>query len=189
MKVGCSFSKVNAVCWGLYFEWSLKSHRLESLSVDKHPADNTDFLLFVCLFLFFVFWDRVSLCSPVCPGTHSVDQAGLELRNPPASASQVLGLKACHYCPATLTFSLESKVLYIQGFYPNNNPLSMGGSYFCKRINWSYDISPADTTIKWFSELFPNENLQLKRTRQTQACVALPQDPGSSLSTHMVPDD
>jgi hypothetical protein len=26
---------------------------------------------------------------------HSVDQAVLELRNPPASASQVLGLKAC----------------------------------------------------------------------------------------------
>jgi hypothetical protein len=37
----------------------------------------------------------VSLCSPGCPGTHSVDQAGLELRNLPASASQVLGLKAC----------------------------------------------------------------------------------------------
>ena len=30
-----------------------------------------------------------------CPGTHSVDQAGLELRNLPDSASQVLGLKAC----------------------------------------------------------------------------------------------
>ncbi|GAB1293829.1 Coiled-coil domain-containing 7A [Apodemus speciosus] len=39
--------------------------------------------------------DRVSLCSPGCPGAHSVDQAGLELRNPPASASQVLGLKTC----------------------------------------------------------------------------------------------
>ncbi|GAB1302313.1 Endoplasmic reticulum metallopeptidase 1 [Apodemus speciosus] len=37
----------------------------------------------------------VSLCSPDWPGTHSVDQAGLELRNPPASASQVLGLRAC----------------------------------------------------------------------------------------------
>ncbi|GAB1296462.1 Inositol polyphosphate 5-phosphatase K [Apodemus speciosus] len=37
----------------------------------------------------------VSLCSPGCPGTHSVDQAGLELRNSPASASRVLGLKAC----------------------------------------------------------------------------------------------
>jgi hypothetical protein len=52
-------------------------------------------LFFVCLFFVFVFRDRVSLCSPGCPGTHSVDQAGLELRNPPASAFQVLGLKAC----------------------------------------------------------------------------------------------
>jgi hypothetical protein len=39
--------------------------------------------------------DRVSLCSPGYPGTHSVDQAGLELRNLPASASQVLVLKEC----------------------------------------------------------------------------------------------
>ncbi|GAB1293520.1 CCR4-NOT transcription complex subunit 1 [Apodemus speciosus] len=37
--------------------------------------------------------NRVSLCSPGCPGTHSVDQVGPELRNAPASASQVLGLK------------------------------------------------------------------------------------------------
>jgi hypothetical protein len=34
----------------------------------------------------------VSLCSSGCPGTHFVDQAGLELKS--ASASQVLGLKA-----------------------------------------------------------------------------------------------
>jgi hypothetical protein len=52
------------------------------------------------LFVFvFVFQDRVSLYSPGCPGTHSVDQAGLELRNPPASASGVLGLKACATTP------------------------------------------------------------------------------------------
>jgi hypothetical protein len=50
------------------------------------------FVLFFVLFLFFR--DRVSLYSPGCPGTHFVDQAGLELRNPPASASRVLGLKA-----------------------------------------------------------------------------------------------
>jgi hypothetical protein len=55
-------------------------------------AQNFDFFLFFC---FFVFRDRVSLCSPGCPGTHIVDQADLELRNPPASASRVLGLKAC----------------------------------------------------------------------------------------------
>jgi hypothetical protein len=52
--------------------------------------------LFIHLFIYIlVFQDRVSLCSPGCPETHFVDQAGLELRNPPASASQVLGLKAC----------------------------------------------------------------------------------------------
>jgi hypothetical protein len=46
--------------------------------------------LFVCL----VFGDRVSLCNSGCPETHSVDPAGLELRNLPASVSQMLGLKA-----------------------------------------------------------------------------------------------
>jgi hypothetical protein len=53
-------------------------------------------------FFFLVFRDRVSLCSPGCPGTHSVDQAGLELRNPPASASGVLGLKACATTPGSI---------------------------------------------------------------------------------------
>jgi hypothetical protein len=52
------------------------------------------FALF-CLFVCFVFRDRVSLCSPGCLGTYSVDQAGLELRNLPASASQVLGSRTC----------------------------------------------------------------------------------------------
>jgi hypothetical protein len=54
------------------------------------------FYYYYYLFWFgLVFPDRVSLCIPGCPGTHSVDQAGLELRNLFASASQVLGLKAC----------------------------------------------------------------------------------------------
>jgi hypothetical protein len=50
--------------------------------------------LFVCFGLFF---ETGFLCVALagCPGTHSVDQAGLKLRNPPASASQVLGLKVC----------------------------------------------------------------------------------------------
>jgi hypothetical protein len=51
-------------------------------------------------FFFLVFRDRVSLYSLGCPGTHFVDQAGLELRNPPASASPVLGLKACATTPS-----------------------------------------------------------------------------------------
>jgi hypothetical protein len=52
-------------------------------------------------FFFFFFRDRVSLYIPGCPGTHFVDQASLELRNPPASAS-VLGLKACATTPGEL---------------------------------------------------------------------------------------
>jgi hypothetical protein len=65
-------------------------------------------LLFVCFFFFFlVFRDKVSLCSPGYPGTHFVDQAGLELRNPPASSSCVLGLKACTITPSLLFFFLK----------------------------------------------------------------------------------
>jgi hypothetical protein len=56
--------------------------------------------LFVCLFVcLFDFWDKIFLCSPGCPETHSIDQVGLELRDLPASASasasRVLGSKAC----------------------------------------------------------------------------------------------
>jgi hypothetical protein len=62
------------------------------------------FVLF-CLVWFFVFFqDRVSLCSLSCPGAHSVFQAGLELRNLPASASQVLGLKACTTTPGSISY-------------------------------------------------------------------------------------
>jgi hypothetical protein len=38
-------------------------------------------------------WDKVLLCSSGCPETHSADEAGLQLRDLPASVSQVLGLK------------------------------------------------------------------------------------------------
>ena len=51
-------------------------------------------LYYFWVFLFLVFQDRVSLCSPGCPGTHFVEQAGLELRNPLSSAYRVLGSKA-----------------------------------------------------------------------------------------------
>jgi hypothetical protein len=55
--------------------------------------------LFLFFCFFFVFRDRVSLYSPGYPGTHFVDQAGLELRNLPASASWVLRLKVCATTP------------------------------------------------------------------------------------------
>jgi hypothetical protein len=58
------------------------------------------FILFFDSYFLFVFSHKVSLCIPGCPGTQSVDQAGLELRNLPAStSSQVLGLKMCTAIP------------------------------------------------------------------------------------------
>jgi hypothetical protein len=61
------------------------------MSIDTWIKNNKTFFVF--------FRDRVSLYRPGCPGTHSVDQAGLELRNLPTSASRVLGLKACSTKP------------------------------------------------------------------------------------------
>jgi hypothetical protein len=75
--------------------------------------------LFVYLFIYFpllstsVFRDRVSLCSPGCLGTHTVDQVGLKLRSPPASASRVLGLKVC----ATTAQLLSSFFYYLDYFH------------------------------------------------------------------------
>jgi hypothetical protein len=70
------------------------------------------FSVLFCLVCFLLFRDRVSLCSPSCPGTHSLDQAGLKLRNLPASASRVLGLKACTTMPGTLFFLIFKKYYY-----------------------------------------------------------------------------
>ena len=59
--------------------------------------------------LFVVFFqDRVSLYSPSCPGTRSVDQAGLGLRDLPASAFQVLELKRhAPLCPVCFVVYIE----------------------------------------------------------------------------------
>jgi hypothetical protein len=64
-----------------------------------------------------VFRDRISLYSPGCPGTHFVDQAGLELRNPPASASRVLGLKACATMPGLVIYFFNIKVIQFFFFF------------------------------------------------------------------------
>ena len=67
------------------------------------PHSQLDRLLFSFLF----FQDRISLCSCGCPGIQSVVQAALELRNLPASASQVLGLKACATMPGSISLILK----------------------------------------------------------------------------------
>jgi hypothetical protein len=70
---------------------------------------------FVLLLLFvLVFPDKVSLSSPGCPGTHFVDQAGLELRNLLASASRVLELKACATMPGFCLFIFVCFLFFLE---------------------------------------------------------------------------
>jgi hypothetical protein len=71
--------------------------------VGQYDMSSFVFLVFLVFWCFLIFRDKVSLCSPGCPGTHSVNQAGLELRNSPASASQVLGLKAYATTPGDMS--------------------------------------------------------------------------------------
>jgi hypothetical protein len=77
----------------------LQNFRTQEDSGNNVPLKLTWISLF--FFFFMVFRDRVSLYSPGCPGAHFVDQAGLELRNPPASASRVLELKVCATTPGS----------------------------------------------------------------------------------------
>jgi hypothetical protein len=65
-----------------------KENKKRFISIYHHVALKL-ILLCVCI------KKKASLWSPGCPGTHSVDQAGLELRDLPASASKALGLKVC----------------------------------------------------------------------------------------------
>jgi hypothetical protein len=77
--------------------YTYKNNKIHRLIKAPKPHQHSTVLYKNSLFFFFFFFgflDRVSLYSPGCPRTHFVDQAGLKLRNPPASASQVLGFKA-----------------------------------------------------------------------------------------------
>jgi hypothetical protein len=85
---------------------------------------------FLFVLFCFVFWDRVSLCSPGCPGIHFVDQPGLELRNPPASASQALESKACATTAWQLgRFDTGSKVRVFGNYFFIRSGLSLGFNF------------------------------------------------------------
>ena len=98
----------------LFFSFLFFSFLFSFLSFPflSFPFLSFPFLSFPFLFLKVVFRDRISLCSSGCPGTHFVDQAGLKLRNLPASASRVLGLKACATTPGLSQFLMEGSKEY-----------------------------------------------------------------------------
>jgi hypothetical protein len=94
--------------------------------------------IYVIYYIYIVFWDRVSQCnSPGCSGTHFVDQAGLKLRNPPASASPVLGLRRAPPVPGyKLDFGWDTQ-------YPSGST----SCYAVSPCQWLWVIS----TMAWRS--------------------------------------
>jgi hypothetical protein len=65
-----------------------------------------------------VYTHRIFLCGPGCSETHSIDQAGLDLRDPLASVSQVLGIK-CMLPLSNHPSSLIQVSNYPEAHYPD----------------------------------------------------------------------
>jgi hypothetical protein len=82
-----------------------------------------------------------SLNSSGSPGTHFVDQAGLELRNLPASASRVLGLKAWATTPGSLLHSYGVRRCLFRAVNEDNASLKYGAPPFstCTHLqSWTW---------------------------------------------------
>jgi hypothetical protein len=71
--------------------------------------------VFVVVVLFVCFSRQCFSVILGCPGTHFVDQAGLGLRNLPASVSGVLGLKVFATTPGKLLIVREYKTAQLRG--------------------------------------------------------------------------
>jgi hypothetical protein len=97
----------------------------------------------MCLFLFFR--DRVSLCSPGCPGTCLVDQAGPRTQRSACLCLPSAGIKGVrHLCPAAQHFvfySAESTapgwlVARVHGQLAEPQPLSTLTPGLVKKLRW-----------------------------------------------------
>jgi hypothetical protein len=107
---------------------------------------------------------------------HFVDQAGLELRNSPASGSQVLGLKACTTTPGCkLSFLLFFIYLHFRCSLPSLSPLQpphpIPPPFASKRVLLH---SPTHFPFAGASSLHRTKDLSShwSRTRQSSATCA-----------------
>ena len=85
----------------------------EYTHAQTYTLENSHFH-FDCL-IGLVFLDNVSLSSPDCPGTHSLDKVDLELRDPPASASMMGRKSLSGY---TSCFQTGSQLWIVIGLNP-----------------------------------------------------------------------
>ena len=88
------------------------------------------FLLLLLLLLLLFFLRQSFSVYPWLSWNSLCRQAGLELRNPPASASQVLGLKACATTPGSEVLLLLRLVFFYSGILTHSSNLVVVFSLF-----------------------------------------------------------
>lgn len=125
-------------------------------------------------FTILYFWDRVSLCNSVdCPGACYIDKASSN-SDSPASASCVLGLKAC----ATPSSVLHSCWIVYDQQPSMHTHFVWSPMYFCGcllllLVSWSGGGLPL--LFLWSSENNPEELIVWPRlSRYGQACCQVP---------------
>jgi hypothetical protein len=141
------------------------------------------FLFCFVFVLVSVFWDRVSLYSPGCPGTHFVDQAGLELRNLPASAFWVQGLKACATTVWHVQWYFADMNVCVRMMNPLERELQTVVSCHVNAGNWtwvlwkrsqsSYLLSHLSSPNFFLNCLVSCENCLVNLTAHSKDCVGL----------------
>jgi hypothetical protein len=146
--------------FGTELNESQTSLKTQKLSMTQSITSCLHFFFFFVLFcfvLFCFFRDRVSLYSSGCPGTHSVDQTILKLRNPPASASasasQVLGLKVCAHYPGRLHLFSDAiaNVCHLSWFRFDSlicDSMNVCNKYFSKHIKCSFRLFFNSVVVK-----------------------------------------
>jgi hypothetical protein len=161
----------------------------------KQMSNGTKTVALFCFVLFcFVFRDRVSLYSPGCPGTHFVDQAGLELRNSPASASWVLGLNLCAVSVSRYEWGTEGHVnshssakdrrewwrslfpVYVHFSYSSHT--SWGTEFSCMGCLYRARVQSHRSRTWWVKVQFPFQNLgHLNLSCSLRVCTCVPAYP------------
>jgi hypothetical protein len=94
----------------------------------------------------FFFWDRVSLCSPDCPGTHSLDQAGPWTQKCTCLCLPSAGIKGvCQHCPTLITIRSQRESRMQTGYSPSSLP----DSYFNLNLFWPWSLTGMSFTCTW----------------------------------------
>jgi hypothetical protein len=117
-----TFKSMNKYSWFQVNTWFdyLKANKQASKQTNKQkvplfPQSNLVLLLLFC-FVLFCFWDRVSLCSPGCPGTNSLCRPGWPRTQKFACLClQSAGIKGMHHhTQPNLVFKMVRDLYLIQ---------------------------------------------------------------------------